>query len=181
MQHSVCGYNLTMFLLIKSTFCSLRFETLELPLFFCVLLEMYHSAMQHSVCGYNLTMFLLIKSTFCSLHFETLELPLFFCVLLEMYHSAMQHSVCGYNLKTYTFTVCSPLTLVGGYASLCKNNILHSLCLRIPTHSSQLKFCILLTLSPTLLFIDALLIIHQTLLKNVPSMSASIASIEVGS
>ena len=50
-----------------------------------------------------------------------------------MYHSAMQHSVSGYNLKTYTFTVCSPLTLVGGYASLRKNNILHSLCLRIPT------------------------------------------------
>ena len=49
-----------------------------------------------------------------------------------MYHSAMHHSVSGYNLKTYTFTVCLPLTLVGGYASLRKNNILHSLCLRIP-------------------------------------------------
>ena len=109
-------------------------------------------------------MFLLIKPTFCSLRFETLELPSFFCVLLEIYLSAMQHSVCGYNLKTYTFTVYSPLTLVGGYASLRKNNILHSLCLRIPTHSSQLKFCLLLTLSPTLLFVDALLLIHQTLL-----------------
>ena len=124
--------NAWLFLLIKPTFCSLRFETLELPLFFCVLLEIYLSAMQHSVCGYNLTMFLLIKPTFCSLCFETLELPLFFCVLLEIYLSAMQHSVCGYNLKTYTFTVYSPLTLVGGYASLCKNSILHSLCLCIP-------------------------------------------------
>ena len=38
-----------MFLLIKSTFCSLPFETLELLLFFCVLLEIYLSAMQHSV------------------------------------------------------------------------------------------------------------------------------------
>ena len=76
----------------------------------------------------------------------------------------MQHSVCGYNLETYTFTVYSPLTLVGGYALLRKNNFLHSLCLRILTHSSQLLFCLLLTLSPTLLFVDALLLIHQTLL-----------------
>ena len=83
-------------------------------------------------------MFLLIKPTFCSLRFETLELLLFFCVLLEIYLSAMQHSVCGWNLNTYTFTVYSPLTLVGGYASLRKNNFLHSLCLRILTHSSQL-------------------------------------------
>ena len=164
MQHSVCGYNLTMFLLIKPTFCSLRFQKLELLLFFCVLLEIYLSAMQHSVCGYNLTMFLLIKCTFCSLRFETFEFLLFFCVLLEIYLSAMQHSVCRYNLKTYTFTVYSPLTLVGGYASLCEHNFLHSLCLRIVAHSSQLKFCLLPTLSPTLLFVDALFLRHQTLL-----------------
>ena len=74
--------------------------------------------MQHLVCGYNLKMFLLIKPIFCSLRFETLELLLFFCVLLEIYLPAMQHSVCGYNLETYTFTVYSPLTLVGGYALL---------------------------------------------------------------
>ena len=58
------------------------------------------------------------------------RIAVIFSVLLEIYLSAMQHSVCGYNLKTYTFTVYSPLTLVGGYASLRKNNFLHSLCLR---------------------------------------------------
>ena len=75
------------------TFCSLRFETFELLLFFCVLLEIYLSPMQHKVCGLNLTVFLLIKPTFCFLRFETLELLLFFSVLLEFYLSAMHHSV----------------------------------------------------------------------------------------
>ena len=78
MQHLVCGYNLKMFLLIKPIFCSLRFETLESLLFFCILLEIYLSAIQHSVCSYNLKMFLLIRPTFCSLRFETVELLLFF-------------------------------------------------------------------------------------------------------
>ena len=83
MQHLVCGYNLKMFLLIKPIFCSLRFETLELLLFFCVLLEIYLPAMQHSVCGYNLKFFLLIKPIFCSVRFETLELLLFFLFYLK--------------------------------------------------------------------------------------------------